>query len=165
MVERAISLKSRHNRDSYLVNAVLCISIASSAFALYLRTLAPSVLISDPGEYQFVLYELGIPHPTGYPLYVLLGHFWSRLPIGSVAYRINLLSAVFGVVTLIFVYLGLWELTKCRGVAFGLTLFFAVTPTFWSQMLVAGSYPLNALLFASLLYLAVRCWKGTVRVE
>ncbi len=164
-MERAISLKGRHNRESCLIDVVLCISIASLAFALYLRTLAPSVLISDPGEYQFVLYELGIPHPTGYPLYVLLGHLWSRLPIGSAAYRANLLSAVFGAVTLMFVYLGLRELTRRRGIAFGLSLFFAVTPTFWSQMLVAGSYPLNALLFASLLYLAVRYWKDTVRVE
>ncbi|MBC7260533.1 MAG: DUF2723 domain-containing protein, partial [Chloroflexi bacterium] len=94
LVGTVIPLKSRHNRDSCLVDAALCISIASLAFSLYLRTLAPSVLISDPGEYQFVLYELGIPHPTGYPLYVLLGYLWSRLPIGSVAYRINLLSAV-----------------------------------------------------------------------
>ncbi|MBC7262250.1 MAG: DUF2723 domain-containing protein, partial [Chloroflexi bacterium] len=74
-------------------------------------------------------------------------------------------SAVFGAVTLVFVYLGLWELTRRRGVAFGLSLFFAVMPTFWSQMLVAGSYPLNALLFASLLYLVVCYWKGKVRLE
>jgi hypothetical protein len=164
-VETVIPLRSRHHRNNWFVDAALCISIAGLAFSLYVRTLAPSVLISDLGEYQFVLYELGIPHPTGYPLYVLLGYLWSRLPIGSVAYRINLLSAVLGAVTLVLVYLGLRNWTKYRGVALGLTLFFAVTPTFWSQMLVAGSYPLNALLFALLLYLVLCYLEDRVRVE
>src|SRR5450759_4703222 len=41
---------------------------------------------------------LDIAHPTGYPTYVLLGKLWSFLPIGSVAFRMNLLSAVYAAV-------------------------------------------------------------------
>jgi len=50
-----------------------------AAFALYWRTLAPDVLVGDSGEFQFTGPILGIPHPTGYPLYTLLGYLWSLL--------------------------------------------------------------------------------------
>ncbi len=65
------------------------------ALALYGRTLAPDVLVGDSGEFQFTGPILGIPHPTGYPLYTLLGKVWSLLPVGTVAYRINLSSACY----------------------------------------------------------------------
>jgi len=65
------------------------------ALALYGRTLAPDVLVGDSGEFQFTGPILGIPHPTGYPLYTLLGKAWSLLPLGTVAYRINLSSACY----------------------------------------------------------------------
>ncbi|MDQ2809621.1 MAG: DUF2723 domain-containing protein [Chloroflexota bacterium] len=66
-----------------------------SALTLYGRTLAPAVLVGDSGEFQFTGAILGIPHPTGYPLYTLLGKAWSLLPLGTVAYRINLSSACY----------------------------------------------------------------------
>ena len=66
-----------------------------AALALYLRTLAPDVLVGDSGEFQFTGAILGVPHPTGYPLYTLLGKLLSLLPVGDVAYRINLSSAVY----------------------------------------------------------------------
>ena len=56
---------------------------------------APGVLGGDPGELQFVPYILGLAHPTGTPLYVLVGKLWSLLPVGpTVAWRMNLLAAV-----------------------------------------------------------------------
>ena len=61
---------------------------------VYTAMLAPSVLPGDSGEFQFAAPTLSIPHPTGYPLYLLLGKLFSALPIGNTAYRINLLSAV-----------------------------------------------------------------------
>ena len=67
-------------------------------FALYALTAAPSiaVLFDDSLEFQLVLPTLGIAHPTGYPLYTLLGALWSRVlwPFGSWAWRVNLLSAL-----------------------------------------------------------------------
>ncbi len=65
-------------------------------FVLYWRTLAPDVVGHDAGEFQFVPAIFGIPHGTGYPLYLLVGKAWSWLPLGSVAWRMNLLSALFG---------------------------------------------------------------------
>src|SRR4028118_515772 len=71
-------------------------------FVLYLRTLAPTVLYyDDPGMLDAVMLQmqvavLGITHPTGYPTYLTLTHLFTYLPVGDVAYRVNLASAAYG---------------------------------------------------------------------
>jgi Protein O-mannosyl-transferase TMEM260-like len=64
------------------------------ALAVYGMTLLPGVASFDIAENQTVPRILGIMHATGYPLWTLLGFLWSHLPVGSVALRMNLLSAV-----------------------------------------------------------------------
>ena len=64
------------------------------AIGIYLRTMLPSTGFWDTGEAQTVPPTLSIFHPTGFPTYTLLGWLWSQLPIGEVAWRMNLLSAV-----------------------------------------------------------------------
>jgi len=64
------------------------------AFAIYLRTMLPSTSFWDTGEAQTVPATLSIFHPTGFPLYAVLGWLWSQLPVGEVAWRMNLLSGV-----------------------------------------------------------------------
>jgi hypothetical protein len=63
-------------------------------FALYLLTLAPTTAMWDASEYITAAYTLGIPHPPGNPLFVLLGRVASLVPLGSVAVRVNLLAAL-----------------------------------------------------------------------
>jgi len=70
------------------------LAIGVCALAMYVRTLAPDVLYSDSAEFQTLAYTLGMTHSTGYPVYLLLGRLLGFLPIGSPAWRINLLSAV-----------------------------------------------------------------------
>ena len=59
-------------------------------------TLAPSVTLWDSGEFLAAIHSLGIPHPPGTPLYIVLGKVWSLMaaPIFGFARAINLLSAV-----------------------------------------------------------------------
>ena len=64
------------------------------ALVLYLRTLLPGQAFDDWGEMQVVPHVLGIPHPTGYPTYVLLAWLFELLPLGSIAFRANLFAAV-----------------------------------------------------------------------
>ncbi len=66
------------------------------ALIVYSITAKPDIVGGDPGEFQFVPWVLGIPHHTGYPLYTLAGWAWSQVPFGSVAYRMNLFSALTG---------------------------------------------------------------------
>lgn len=64
-------------------------------FILYVSTLAPSVVEIDSGELSTVQVLLGIAHPTGYPLFTLLGHLFSLIPLHlSKIYQLNLLTAV-----------------------------------------------------------------------
>jgi hypothetical protein len=127
--------------------------------AVYVATLAPSVLPGDSGEFQFVAPTLGIPHPTGYPFYLLLGKLFSTLPIGSVAYRLNLLSA--------FAAAGAVWATYRAGCALGLRRSAAlvgaglllVSETFWGQATIAEKYALNAFFVALTLWLGLQ-WRA-----
>jgi len=83
---------------------------AVGVFALvltgYVLTLAPTVTFWDAGELIAAVHTLGIPHPPGTPLFVLLGHVWSMmLPLGEVAWRLNLMSATFSAAGAAFFFL------------------------------------------------------------
>ena len=78
-------------RPSYLAAGIAGVAV----FLLYLITLSPETAMWDTSEYIAAAYTLGIPHPPGNPLFVLVGRVFSILPIApSVAMRINLLAAV-----------------------------------------------------------------------
>src|SRR6185436_2656693 len=72
---------------------------------LYVRTLAPGLLLGDSAEFQTLAYTLGMTHATGYPVYLLLAHAFTLLPLGDLASRVSLFSAVSASVALALVYL------------------------------------------------------------
>jgi Protein of unknown function (DUF2723) len=77
-------------RPSYLAASVSALVV----FILYLLTLAPTTAMWDTSEYIAAAYTLGLPHPPGNPLFVLIGRVFGELPIApSVAMRINILAA------------------------------------------------------------------------
>ena len=79
-----------HNpRPSYGAAAVAGLAV----LVLYVLTLAPTTAMWDASEYITAAYTLGIPHPPGNPLFVLLGRVATLLPFGNVAVRVNLLAA------------------------------------------------------------------------
>ncbi len=123
---------------------------------IYWLTLAPSVSPQgDAGELITVAYILGISHPPGYPLFTLIGHLFTFLPLWSVAWRLNLFSAVCHCLTLVFVYLILKKITKSWLVAFFSILTLGFSYTFWLYSLVTEVFPLNDLFLSILFYLAV----------
>jgi hypothetical protein len=138
------------------------------AFILYLRTLAPGVLGGDSGEFQFAAWLGGFAHPTGYPLYLLLGWLWSHLlPLHDPAWRMNAFSALWGGVATGLVYLLALRMLRQatahpwpRLLAAFAALTFAVTSTFWSQATLAEVYTLNAALVAAIL-LGLVAWGQT----
>ncbi|MFN2540845.1 MAG: DUF2723 domain-containing protein [Chthoniobacterales bacterium] len=66
-----------------------------AALFLYTWTLAPTVTLVDSGELIVAAHSLGVAHPPGFPLYLLLAHLTSLVPIGSVAQRVNFASTIF----------------------------------------------------------------------
>ena len=70
--------------------------VALAVLAVYVATLAPTVTFWDAGEFIAAARVLGIPHPPGTPLFVLIAHAWALVaPVGEFAARTNLLSAMF----------------------------------------------------------------------
>lgn len=115
---------------------------------LYCRTMQPSVGdFGDSAKFQLVACVLGIPHTTGYPLYVSLARLFTFLPLRDVAYRVTLLSAVSAASAVALVGVSVWMLTHSLAAAGSAALLFAGTRTFWSQAIIAEVYTLNALLF------------------
>src|SRR6266568_3353617 len=77
-------------------STLLCASaVFIATLLLYSWTLAPTVTLTDSGELIVVAHGLGVAHPPGFPLWVILAHLASLVPLGNVAVRINFASAVF----------------------------------------------------------------------
>ena len=73
------------------------LGVAAIVLGGYVASLAPTVTFWDAGEFIAAAKVLGIPHPPGTPLFVIMGHVWAMaIPFGEYAWRTNLLSAVFG---------------------------------------------------------------------
>jgi hypothetical protein len=100
-------------RPSYRAAGLTAVGV----LALYVVTLAPTTAMWDASEYITAAYTLGIPHPPGNPLFVLLGRVASLLPFGGVAYRVNLLAAVCSALAA-----GIWFLVAERVLAQWITV-------------------------------------------
>ena len=141
---------------------ILAIATFLISLFIYVQTLAPSVstIFDDSLELQLVCHQLGIAHPTGYPLYVILGKLLTLLPIGNVAYRVNLLSALSGALTATGIGLILAKISgrHLAGLAAGIAL--AISPVFWSQATIAEVYTLNSL-FIVLIVLSAILWQDS----
>lgn len=126
-------------------------------FLIYQLTLAPSIVTLDSAELTTTAVTLGISRSTGYPLYTLLGHLFSYLPVGDAAFRINLFSALMGAFTILLIDKIFQHLKVNTLVSFGAVGLLAFSPYFWSLSLVAEVYTLNTALISGAL-LATFCW-------
>lgn len=144
------------SRADYL----LALLAGCAALIVYLLTLAPTVSGEDSGELITAAATLGIPHPPGYPLWCLVGKFFTFFPVGSIAWRVNLSSAVCAAATVSLVLLLVVYVTRMRLAAFMAALAFAFSHEFWEQAVIAEVYALNALLMAACLILLLR-WRDT----
>jgi len=124
------------------------------AALLYLRTTAPTLGGGfDSEEFQHVAYTFGIAHATGYPLYLLIGKIFTTLvPIGNIAYRMNLLSALIGAATVVVVYLNALTLTRRQVASIATAALFATNPAVWRQAGIASVGPLHLFFIATILY-------------
>jgi tetratricopeptide (TPR) repeat protein len=140
--------------DSFRRGLIWLLPLA--AFALYLHTQGSTLVpYRDAGEMATSVTRLGVLHPPGYPLYTLVGHLFTRLPLANPAYRLNLLSAV--------AMAGTWAMLLLLGVeligapaAGVMTALGVVSFQFWTHALVSEMYTLNLLAIAAVLWLLER---------
>lgn len=126
-----------------------------AAFALYVATLAPDVLAADSGELQTVAAQLGVAHPPGFPLYVMVAHLFMRaLPFVSAAYAVNLFSAVTSAIAIGLIYQCVCLQTGRHIPAIIAAVALATATTYWSQATTANVRSLTGL-FAALLILTL----------
>lgn len=132
----------------------------------YLSTLAPGLVgIGDTPKFQFIGLVNGIPHSTGYPLYILVskGFIYLFSPQNS-AFATNFMSAFFAVLTVCLVSLAIIQLTKVPIYGLIVSLTLALSYTFWSQAIIAEVYSLNAF-FVSLFIWFVIKWEETDKIN
>ena len=138
--------------------------VALFTLVLYLRTLAPTVLpiefpyLADSPMLQMQACVLGIPHPTGYPTYLMLTHLFTYLPFGDCAYRVNLASAAYASSAVLLVFVAGLSLSRRVVAAVAAALAFGIGSTFWSQAVIAEVYTLNAL-FVALVLVVLLVWR------
>ncbi|MCB4792347.1 MAG: DUF2723 domain-containing protein [Elusimicrobia bacterium] len=126
--------------------------ILISILAFYTYTLYPACAPEDSGEYIAVCHTLGIAHSPGNPLYVLLGKISSLFPIGNSAYRLNLLSSLLAVLTLMVLFKILIAITKDIVVSIAAIVIFSFSYEFWYITTFAKTFTLITFLTALCLY-------------
>jgi hypothetical protein len=114
----------------------------------------------DSAELTLAAYTLGLAHAPGYPVYLLLVHLFSHLPVGDIGYRSNLFSAVANAGTVGLLALLIRQLCQRWAPALIAALCFAFSFTIWSVAVVAEVYTFQGLLLALLLLLLLR-WRRT----
>jgi dolichyl-phosphate-mannose--protein O-mannosyl transferase len=126
------------------------------SFVTYLFTLAPTIYNLDSAELTTAAATLGFTRSTGYPLYIIVGNLWSKLPIGDVGYRLNLFSAFNGALTVGLLALILKQLNVKGWAAFGALGVFATGKFFWGLSSIAEVYTLQTALMAGLILCLLR---------
>ncbi len=141
-----------HPRRFDRTNAVIAAAVWLFTLTLYAITTAPTLSFWDCGEFIAVSSILGVPHPPGSPLYVLLGRLFSLLPIVSdPAMRVNLLSGVSSAFAAMFGYLVVVRLLRSW-----------FTETDWTSRLIVYGGSISGALFGAFNLVN---WNNSVEAE
>ncbi len=142
-------------------------AVFGGVLALYVFTLAPSVTLWDAGEFIAAAKTMGIPHPPGTPMFVLLNNVWAKLiPIGTFAWRTNLMSAVFSAAGAALWFLILYRalISRSRELAWGGAITGAVLSatafTVWQNSNETEAYMVATFTIAAAAWLSLR-WRDT----
>jgi len=157
------------------VSLLISLFVFLTSFAVYFKTMAPTVSFWDCGEFIACAYILGIPHPPGSPLFVLLGRIFTMIPLfDQIAARVNFISVLTSALTVWLGYLvivklitrwdgddqNLWlRMGRYAGGMVG-SFFLAFSMTFWSNAVEAEVYGVSMLLMMLILFLSL-IWMET----
>jgi tetratricopeptide (TPR) repeat protein len=146
-----------------------------STLAVYAITVTPSIPFWDSGEFIATSHLLGIPHPPGTPLYVLIGRLFAMLPFGNVEWQVNFLSALASALAVLFTFLvgvRFMRIAQARKhertvsdeviawTAGAVAAFFvAFSNTFWESAIEAEVYSMSSMVQVLAIYLSLRWWE------
>lgn len=138
---------------------VVSIAIFCLTSLIYAATLSRTINSFDSAELITGSYVLGIVHSPGYPLYLLLAHLVSLVPVASIPLKVNALSAVFASLTVVSITYASWKLSGSVWASIIAALVLAFSKLFWSQAVVAEVYSLNALLVSLVVVAAIKWYE------
>ena len=157
-------INSRNNR----LNRIIAGIIFLVSFLVYYDTMAPTVSFWDCGEFIATSYTLGVPHPPGSPLFLIIGRIFSMIPFSpDIAFRVNLISVLVSALAVMLLYLVIVKvIAHWRGgikensdviIAFGGALVgaltFAFTDSHWFNAVEAEVYSMSTFFTAIVVWL------------
>ena len=161
------------------VNRALSILVLLISFIAYFDTMAPTVSYWDCGEFIAVANTLGVPHPPGSPLFLLIGRIASILPISEdIAFRVNIISPLVSSFAVFFLYLSIVKIVvnwrgKIKSKRDGLIVFgaglvgsltFAFTDSHWFNAVEAEVYAFSTFFTAIVVWL-ILLWSEKANEE
>lgn len=152
-------------------NSAVALAVFAFALIMYALTVQNTVPFWDAGEFIATSYVLGIPHPPGTPLYVLIGRLCTLVPIGDIATRVNFLSSLASAFAVLLTYLIIVKLTsamwkpgsrseKWVGYVGGVVgaVFMAFSTSFWDSAVEAEVYNISSAGMLLCVWMALR-WR------
>ncbi|KKQ47655.1 MAG: Transmembrane protein [Candidatus Woesebacteria bacterium GW2011_GWC1_38_13] len=125
--------------------------------SLYLATSPQTVTgYADSASLITHAYHLDIAHPPGYPIFVLIGHLFSKIPIGTIAFRLSIMSSLFASLTSLLLYKLFQKLKLSPAVSLLSSLFISFTYSVWLYAITPEVFVLNNFLAVLLLYLTLK---------
>jgi hypothetical protein len=117
--------------------------------------------VGDSSLFAAASFSLGSAHPPGYPLYIILGKFLTFIPFGNVAFKVNLVNAIFATLTCLMVFKVSMELTENKYASWASAFICGISPIFFMASLNAkGVYTLNSFLSIAVFFLGLRILNG-----
>ncbi len=138
--------------DTFIVTAIFL-----SSLVLHVLTSARTVTFSDSGDFLMAIAGTGNCHGPGYPLFIIVSKLFSRVfPVGSLAFRVSVLSGLFASLAGCLIYLSVFRMTRSRIGGAVAAAAFLFSYTFWYQTVIPETYGLNVFFFTLLLALMLR---------
>ncbi len=129
-------------------------------FIVYLSALCPTIYAGDSSLFAAASFSLGSAHPPGYPLFIIMGKLLTFLPFGNIAFKVNLVNALFGSLACLMVFKTSMELHGNRFASYGAAGICAISPLFFIESVKAEVYTLNSFLAMFVFYLGLKILKG-----
>lgn len=145
------TLEQRKRFQARCIGSALATLIPLGVFIFFF--LSADIGFKDSAAFVYRANEWGVTHPTGYPLMIIGSKLFTFLPFGSLAFKINFMSAVFGALTCLLLFHFFFEVTEHPPVSLSAALTFVLGQTFLSQAVQAEVYTLNTFFLAFLLVL------------
>ena len=158
------------------INQYIAVITFCYSFIIYLMTMAPTASFWDCGEFIATSVIMGVPHPPGSPLYLLLGNVFSQIPLFSdIGARVNLISPIVSALAVMFLYLIIVQLVeewrgKVKNISDAIIAYgggfigactFAVTDSHWFNAVEAEVYAMSTFFTAIVVWLILRWSQNT----